>query len=232
MGDHSPIKSKPYRVPFSQRPIIEEQIKTMLEKNIIRPSTSPWSSNVVLVAKKDGSRRFCIDFRKLNKITNKETYPLPRIDETLDAFGKAQYFSALDLAAGYWQIGMAPEDIEETAFTTVSGHFEFMRMLFGLCNAAPRCQQFMDFLLAGLQWEFVSAILMTSSFIHVHLLSICLIYVLYLSGCVQPVLKFALQNAHFVARKYHIWVILFRRMASKLTPRKLQLYETTQFLPQ
>ena len=113
MVDYSTIKSKPYHVPFSQRPIIEEQINTMLEKNIIRPSTSPWSSNVVLVAKKDGSRRFCIDFRKLNKITKKETYPLPRIDETLDALGKAQYFFTLDLAAGYWQIGMAPEDIEK-----------------------------------------------------------------------------------------------------------------------
>ena len=153
VGDHSPIKSKPYRVPFSQRPITEEQIKTMLEKSIIRPSTSPWSSNVVLVAKKDGSRRFCIDFRKLNKITKKETYPLPRIDETLHALGRAQYFSTLDLAAGYWQIGMAPDDIEKTAFTTISSHFEFVRMPFGLCNAPPRCQQLMDFLLAGLQWE-------------------------------------------------------------------------------
>ena len=92
VGDHSPIKSKPYRVPFSQRPFTEEQIKTMLEKNIIRPSMSILSSNVVLVAKKDGFRRFCIDFRKLNKITKKETYPLPRIDETLDALEKAQYF--------------------------------------------------------------------------------------------------------------------------------------------
>ena len=80
VGDHSPIKSKPYRASFSQHPIIEEQSKTMLEKNIIRPSMSPWSSNVVLIAKKDGSRRFCIDFRKLNKITKKETYPLPQID--------------------------------------------------------------------------------------------------------------------------------------------------------
>ena len=153
VGDHSPIKSKPCRVPFSQRPIIEEQIKTMLEKNIIQPSTSPWSSKVVLVAKKDGSWRFCIDFRKLNKITKKEMYPLPQIDETLDALGQAQYFSTLDLAAGYWQIGVAPEDIEKTAFTTISGHFEFMRMPFGLCNAVPRYQQLMDFLLAGLQWE-------------------------------------------------------------------------------
>ena len=73
---------------------------------------------MVPVAKKDHSRRFRIDFRKLNKITKKETYPLPRIDETLDALGQAQYFSTLDLAAGYWQIGMAPEDIEKTAYTT------------------------------------------------------------------------------------------------------------------
>ena len=153
VGGNLPTKSKPYRVPFSQRPIIEEQIKTMLEKNIIRPSTSPWSSNVVPVAKKDGSRRFCIDYRKLNKITRKETYGLPRIDETLDALGNAQYFSTLDLAAGYWQIGMASEHIDKTAITTITGHFEFLRMPFGLGNAAPRCQQLMDFLLAGLQWQ-------------------------------------------------------------------------------
>ena len=125
----------------------------MLANNIIKPSTSPWYSNVVLVKKKNGSQRFCIDFRKLNSITKKENYPLPRIDETIDSLGNAYFFTTLDLASGYWQIAMAPEDTDKTAFTTFCGHFEFNRMPFGLTNAAPGCQQLMEFLLAGLQWH-------------------------------------------------------------------------------
>ena len=153
VGDHPPIKSTPYRVPYCQRSIISQQVKSMLDNNIIKPSTSPWSSNVVLVKKKNGKQRFCIDFRKLNSITKKENYPLPRIDETIDSLGNACFFTTLDLASGYWQIAMAPEDTDKTAFTTFCGHFEFNRMPFGLTNAAPRCQQLMEFLLAGLQWH-------------------------------------------------------------------------------
>ena len=91
VGDHPPIKSTPYRVPYSQGCIISQQVKPMLENNIIKPSNSPWSSNVVLVKKKNESQRFCIDFRKLNSITKQENYPLPCIDETIRFSSSTRY---------------------------------------------------------------------------------------------------------------------------------------------
>ena len=107
----------------------------MLEAGVIRRSTSPWTSPVVLIPKPDGSIRFCIDYRKLNKITRKDNQPLPRIDDLLDSFQKSKWFTSLDLAAGYWQVPMKPEDIEKIAFITHLGTYEFLVMPFGLCNA-------------------------------------------------------------------------------------------------
>ena len=104
----------------------------MLEKGIIEPSSSPWSSPIVLVKKKDGSTRFCIDYRKLNHVTIKDSYPLPRIDDSLDALGNAKWFSTLDLASGYWQVAVDPKDAPKTAFVTTSGLYQFKVMAFGL----------------------------------------------------------------------------------------------------
>lgn len=92
----------PYRPPETVNNVIDEQVNKMLEHQIIQPSHSPWSSNVVIVRKKDGKPRFCIDYRKLNAITKKDVYPLPRIAEVLDSLGNAKYFSTMDLASGYW----------------------------------------------------------------------------------------------------------------------------------
>ena len=88
----------------------------MLQKGIIEPSNSPWSSPTVLVRKKDGSIRFCIDYRKLNHVIVKDSYPLPRIDDSLDALGNAKWFSTLDLTSGYWQVEVRPNDVAKTAF--------------------------------------------------------------------------------------------------------------------
>lgn len=100
----------------------------MLEKDIIQPSTSPWASPIVLVRKKDGSQRFCIDYRKLNGITKKDAYPIPRIDDTLDTLAGSCWFSTLDLVSGYWQVEMSPTDREKTAFCVPDGLFEFKVM--------------------------------------------------------------------------------------------------------
>ena len=126
----------------------------MLKQGVIQPSTSAWASPVVLVPKKDGNLRFCVDYRRVNAITKKDVYPLPRIDDILDTLGQARYFSTLDLASGYWQIEMDPATKDKSAFTTHAGLFEFERMPFGLCNAPATFQRLMQAVLAGMEWKF------------------------------------------------------------------------------
>ena len=125
-------------------------VMDMLKRGIVRPSDSPWSSPIVLVAKKDGDLRFCVDYRKLNSITKMDAYPMPRIDDALDRLSQTQYFSTLDFASGYWQVKMSPESAEKTAFRTPDGLCEFSVMPFGLCNALATFQRLMETLLAGL----------------------------------------------------------------------------------
>ena len=108
-GDQPPIRHRPYRVSHQQRTIIEEHVTDMLNRGIIQPSVSPWASPVVLVKKKDNTDRFCVDFRRLNAVTRKDSYPLPRIDDALDALNGTCCFSAVDLMSGYWQVEMDPE---------------------------------------------------------------------------------------------------------------------------
>ncbi len=152
-GTSAPIKQRSYRVSRTEEEHINNEVDEMLTNDIIRPSCSPWSSPVVLVSKKDGSMRFCIDYRKLNDVTKKDSYPLPRIQEALDVLNGAKYFSSLDFAAGYWQIKVRDEDIPKTAFVTKRGLFEFTRMPFGLVNAPATFQRAMDVLLTGLNWK-------------------------------------------------------------------------------
>ncbi len=104
---------------------------------------------MVLVPKKDGNLRFCVDYRKMNAVTRKDVYPLSRVDDILDTLGKAKYFSTLDLALGYWQIEMDAATREKSAFTTHCGLFEFLRMPLGLCNSPATFQRLMQTILAG-----------------------------------------------------------------------------------
>ena len=154
-GDHEPISQKAYRVDDRKRKIIKEEIDKMLKDNIIRESHSPWSSPVVIVTKKDGSNRFCVDYRKINNITITDAHPLPRIDDLLEQFRKAKWFSSIDLASGYWQIAMDENDREKTAFTSYLGLYEFNVMPFGLKNAPPTFQRMMNKILREWLYDFV-----------------------------------------------------------------------------
>lgn len=150
-GDARPIKLPPRRVSLHLQGEVQNQVGDMLEQGIIQPSRSPWAAPVVLVKKKDGNLRFCVDYRRLNEVTVKDAYPLPRIDNTLDTLASAVWFSTLDLASGYWQVEVDPRDKEKNAFTTRAGLFEFNVLPFGLCNAPSTFQRLMEVVLADLQ---------------------------------------------------------------------------------
>ena len=130
-----PISIPPYRMATAELNELREQLKDLLDKGFIRPSCSPWGAPVLFVKKKDGSLCLCVDYRQLNKVTVKNKYPLPCIDNLFDQLQGSQCFSKIDLRAGYHQLKIKAEDIPKTAFRTRYGHYEFLVMSFGLTNA-------------------------------------------------------------------------------------------------
>ena len=198
-GDTAPIKQHPRRLPLSQQQSCKEEVQKMLKHDVIRPSASPWASPIVIVKKKDGSLRFCIDYRKLNAATIKDAYPLPRIDDSLDCLSGSKWFCTLDLASGFWQVEMDPEDREKTAFCTRGGLYEFNTMPFGLCNAPGTFERLMELVLAGLQWE------------------ICLIYI-------DDVIVFSKTVEETITRLGQV-LERFREAGLKLKPKKCLLLQ-------
>ena len=143
--DTLPFKEHFCRIPPPQLDEVREHLKFMLDAGVIRPSNSPWCNAVVLVRKKDGSLRFCIDFRKLNSLTVKDSLPLPHICETLESLAGAAHYSTFDMNSGFWQVPMDEESKQYTAFTLGSmGLYECQSMPFGLCNALPTFQRLMQ----------------------------------------------------------------------------------------
>jgi hypothetical protein len=151
LSDDVPFRERPRRVHPLMLDEVREHLKEMLASGVIRESKSPWCSNVVLVRKPDGSLRFCIDFRGLNRKTIKNAFPMPRIDETLEALAGAQWFTTLDLRSGYWQVEMEETHKERTAFTVGHlGFFECHRMPFGLTGAPATFQHLMETVMGDL----------------------------------------------------------------------------------
>ena len=149
--DCKPVKLRPYRIPLAKREFAESEIEVMAEKGLIEPSYSAWSAPAVLAPKRDGSLRFCIDYRRLNQLTIRDSHPLPRIDDTLDALGGSSWFSTLDLKCGFHQVSIAEEDRPKTTFSIPgSGLWQWRVLPFGLINSPSVFERLMERVFAGL----------------------------------------------------------------------------------
>lgn len=145
------VHQPPNKTTWIERAILQEQVEEILKKGVIERSSSPWASPVVLVKKKGGSWRFCVDYRRLNAISVKDVYLLQRIEETLPRMGSACLFNMIDLESGYWQVSIDEDDKEKTAFVTPDGLYQFLVMPFGFALAPEIFQRMMDLVLAGLR---------------------------------------------------------------------------------
>ncbi|UYV82204.1 K02A2.6-like [Cordylochernes scorpioides] len=151
--EHPPISCRPYRRLLAEYDEIKRQVEELSKKGLIRESQSPWAFPVVLVSKKDGSQRMCIDYRKLNAITIDDKQPLPYIQDMFDRLHNAKYFTTLDIAWGYWHVEIHPDSVEKTAFITNDGHYEFLVMPFGLKNAQSTFQRIIQHIIGNLLWN-------------------------------------------------------------------------------
>ena len=149
-----PVYQPPYRAGHRARGIEKAEIGRMLQEGVIEPASSEWASPVVLVPKKDGSLRFCVDYRRLNKLTRRDSYPIPRMDECIDSLGDATVFTTLDCNSGYWQVEVDEPDRDKTTFTSHMGLFRFIRMPFGLKNAPATFQRAVDIVLSRVKWQY------------------------------------------------------------------------------
>ena len=156
-GTHRPIHTPPYRKSNKDQEVLRKETDKLLKNRIIEHSTSPWSSPVVLVKKKDGTTRFCVDYRRLNQITTKDAFPLPRIDDIYDQLTTATYFTKFDFKAGYFQVPLDKADQPKTAFSTRDGHFQFKVLPQGLTNGPPTFQRIVNQILGPNRWKHVLA---------------------------------------------------------------------------
>jgi transposase InsO family protein len=156
-GQNRPVYTTPYRRSPKDHEILTEQTLKLLNQNTIESSTSPWCSPVVLVKKKDGGTRFCVDYRKLNDITVKDSFPLPRIDDIFDQLSQSIYFTKLDFKNGYFQIPLAPADRPKTAFSTRDNHYQFTVLPQGVKNGPPTFQRIVNQILGPARWKYCLA---------------------------------------------------------------------------
>ena len=179
-GDSPPIKQPPRRQAMHTQKVIKDEVQKMLDKGVIEPSYSPWASPVVIVKKKDGTYRFCVDYRKLNHVTHKDAHPIPRLQDCLENLQGAKWFSTLDLHSGYWQVEMDQHDREKTAFATTGGLYQFTVMSFGLTNAPATFQRLMELVLTGMTQEqlqvYLDDVLVIGATFLLALMNLCLVF--------------------------------------------------------
>ena len=220
------------RVPFALRQVVAGHLAKMQRDGVIQPSRSPWSSPVVLVKKRDGTHRFCIDYRALNSVTKPDSFPLPRIEDLLDQLGGSTYFSTIDLASGFWQIRMHPDSQQKTAFSTQQGLFEFRVMPFGLTNAPAVFQRLMQQVVAPLNPssgpDFVSVylddILVFSRNLGEHMVHLTTV----IEKLAEVGLKLKPSKCHFAKRELEYLGHVVSRDGLKTSPR---LVEAVQHFP-
>jgi len=152
-GEHSPHFEQLRRHLTAQLPVIDEHVQHMLEHDVLEPAASPWCSNVVMVWKQDGTMRLCVDYCKLNSLTTKDKFPLPKTDTCLDTLNGCEFFSTCDLRLGYWQTEIDERDRDKTAFITHKGQWRFKVLSFGLANAPSQFARIMELFLSGLTYD-------------------------------------------------------------------------------
>ena len=225
-GHARPIKQPPYRVSQQQRAEIDKHIANMLEQDVIRVSSSPWSSPIVLVKKKDGTTRFCVDYRKLNAVTRKDSYPLPRIDDAIDSLSGSNYFTTLDLQSGYHQVAMHPASRDKTAFISHAGLFEYNVMSFGLTNAPLNFQRLMSRVLHGLEWKvcliYIDDIIVFSKTFDEHLSRLSLVF----NRLREANLKLKPSKCHFARRSVKFLGFLVSSEGVSPDPDKLAVVKS------
>ena len=172
-GNAPPVRQGMRRIPQAHAQVVDSQLENMIRQKLIQPSKSDFASNVVLVKKKDNTWRFRVDYRKVNDLTRKDAYPLPRIDECFDTLTASVWFTTIDLRSGYFQVEISEEDAHKTAFITRRGLYEFQVMPQGMCNSAVTFQRLMNLVLAGLNYEiclvYIDDIIIFSKDVNEHL---------------------------------------------------------------
>lgn len=225
--DEVPCYTKSYRYPFCHKEEVQNQISKMLEQGIIRPSTSPWASPIWIVPKKEDASgqkkwRLVIDYRKLNLKTIDDRYPIPNITEILDKLGRCQYFTTLDLASGFHQIEVHPEDVQKTAFAVNHGLYEFVRMPFGLKNAPATFQRVMDHVLRDLIGKcclvYMDDIIIFSTSLQEHLVNLSRV----LQALEKVNLKIQLDKSEFLKREVAFLGHIVTDEGVKPNPNKIE----------
>jgi len=199
-GDSPPIKQSPRRPPLAARDAEDQILDEMLESGVIEPSDSPLASPVCLVRKKDGTLRFCVDYRRVNAVSRRDAFPIPDIHDDLDHLRGAKYFATVDLLSGYWQLGMTDRAKERSAFCTRRGLFHFTRMPFGLSGAPASFCRLMSIVLRDMSWQ------------------ICLCYL-------DDIIIFAITPQELLDRLHQVFTRL-AEVGLKVKPSKTVLFKT------